>query len=276
MSGNQFIIAGPSVWRRESPAEIGERFLRTLDSLSSINRHFSSWGLVDLEGEPNETGFALGDVRPNFADIVERGVVKDDYGNPEPDSGYTVDAVNDYEDLRIDPFSVSLSVHAGGDGHWPRGADFETGSGQVPDPEIVAYPVFRSVLMTLVRDWEAKHSQAFSNELSREWDYPAFNFDLAWMTYLSAPLAAQIKPPAEVVVEKTPDGGLLLIAAKETFDTNNPKHMAAAYRIRDAMAPLNDLEEHERLKQEKAEHFRRFKASGFPGELSTGRRRPFP
>jgi hypothetical protein len=39
-----------------------------------------------------------------------------------------------------------------------------------------------------------------------------------------------------------PGGGLLLIAAEETFDTANPRHMAAARAIREALTPLNDPE----------------------------------
>jgi hypothetical protein len=83
------------------------------------------------------------------------------------------------------------------------------------------------------------------------------------ITDLSAPLAAQISPPEDILVEHPEGGGLLLIAAEETFDIFNPQHMAAARRIRAALAPLNDLEQHERDKQRLEERRRRQEAMGF-------------
>lgn len=279
MSGNPFNVGGPSTWSEESTQLLGQRFLRTLDELAQINRHFQSWGITDLEGPPRETGFfRLEDVRSTFSEIVERGVSKDDFGDPDPRFGYTISAFNHFETLKTDTFSVGLRATGAGTvpGLSTRGARFDTGSDKYPDPEIVAYPVFKSVLLTLVQNWELTFALAHSAELSREWDYPRFNFDLPWMLYLSAPLASQIVPPPDICVEYMRDGGLLMIAAEETFDTNNADHMTAAYRIRDTMAPLNDLEEHERKKRETAERWRRLKASGFPGELVHGRRKPFP
>lgn len=267
MKGNPFKIGGPSVGRQESAAEIGRRFLNTLDALSNINPRFGSWGLVDLEGEPREDGFfRLKDVRSNLKEIVERGVRRDDFGTPEPERGYTISAYNHVESPKTDSFSVDVRVSAGSDIPYSSGAQFETGWYVFPDPEIVTYPVFKAVLMTLARDWELTYALAYSQELSDGWDDPPLKFDMAWMTYLSAPLAAQVVPPHDVVVEWTPDRGLLMIAAEQTFDTANPEHVAAAYRIRDALAPLNDLEEHERQKLRRMQHWREQKESGFPDE----------
>lgn len=86
-------------------------------------------------------------------------------------------------------------------------------------------------MATLVSIWGVSRARTFSDELMQYWDEPPFNFDLNWMVYLSAPLARQSAPPAVVLVERTEDGGLYLIAAEKTFDTENPRHMAAAHRI---------------------------------------------
>ncbi len=61
------------------------------------------------------------------------------------------------------------------------------------------------------------------------------------MTYLSAPLAAMISPPPSIVTERTPDGGLFLIAAEETFDVRNNVHMENATAISEALAPLSAI-----------------------------------
>jgi hypothetical protein len=84
------------------------------------------------------------------------------------------------------------------------------------------------------------------------WDDPSFEFDLSWLTYLSQPLASRIVPPEDTCVERMENGGLLFIATKEPFDVQNPIHMAAAVRIRDALGPINDLARHEREKRESA------------------------
>jgi len=72
------------------------------------------------------------------------------------------------------------------------------------------------------------------------WHQPhKLDLDLAWMTYLSPPRARKVTPPRGVLVEHTDDGGLLMMAAEETFDTANPKHMAAARSILASLTELN-------------------------------------
>ncbi|HYA79629.1 MAG TPA: hypothetical protein VED87_01705, partial [Methylocystis sp.] len=54
-------------------------------------------------------------------------------------------------------------------------------------------------------------------------------------------LAQKIAPPTTALVERLPGGGLLMTAATETFDVNNPNHMAVADDMAAAMAPLDRL-----------------------------------
>jgi hypothetical protein len=236
---NDFTIASSWNMRSESPAEIGEKTLQSLDALSAINPHFRPWFFVDLAGEPTETVFPLERVRSQMTQIVERGVMTDDSGYPTPIGGYSVCAVNTEMGS---PFSVSLSAHAGdSSGLIWRNAMLQTACNQIPDPSIIAYPVLKSVLETLASIWNVDYARAYSSDLMKHWNKPSsFCLDLSWMTFLSAPLARQITPPSDVPVERSDDGGLLLIAAEETFDVSNPQHMAAARTIRDALAPLNE------------------------------------
>jgi hypothetical protein len=164
-----------------------------------------------------------------------------------------------------------LIAKGGGAPAGSRHVSFQTAFDQVPDPSIVAYPVFKSALLALVSIWGLSSAKSSSDSLSEYREHPALRFDLSWMTYLSAPLVAQITPPPGVVKERIRDGGLPLIAAKETFDVSNPRHMAAARQIRDALAPLNDLEGHERMKQQILEQDHQLLATGFPGISITGR-----
>jgi hypothetical protein len=44
-----------------------------------------------------------------------------------------------------------------------------------------------------------------------------------------------------VIVERLANGGLLMLATTQTFDVENPVHMAAARAMAAAIAPLNAL-----------------------------------
>jgi hypothetical protein len=113
-----------------------------------------------------------------------------------------------------------------------------------PDPAIVSYPVFKAALMSIVAAWEVRAAHAYSRRLSQLWAKPHSLFcDLAWMTYLSPELAQKVTPPVDVLVEHTDNGGLLMIAAEDTFDTANAKHMAAARSITSALEGINADEE---------------------------------
>ncbi len=48
-------------------------------------------------------------------------------------------------------------------------------------------------------------------------------------------------PPPGVVVERRPDGGLLMAATTETFALANPAHLAAARAIQAALQPFNAI-----------------------------------
>jgi hypothetical protein len=272
MSKDEFRISGGWNWRKETASELGNRFLRTLDRLTAINPHFSSWQLTDLDfdidelrrsDDPKLNSFRLESVRSRFTEIVERGVATNDDREPEPVYGYTIMAYN-YGD-EPNPFSVGLSARGGGGPSAGSYVSFSTDSNQVPDPSIVSYPVFKSALLALVSIWDLASARAAGGDLSEHRDYPPLRFDVNWMTYLSAPLAAQITPPSGVACERIKGGGLLLIATEESFDASNPIHVGAAQKIRDALAPLNDLEGHERRKQETLELERQLQATGFPG-----------
>jgi hypothetical protein len=58
---------------------------------------------------------------------------------------------------------------------------------------------------------------------------------MSWLSYLSAPLAAGLEPPADILSERTPDGGLLMIAAEERLDPANPDHMRRSRIIAEIM-----------------------------------------
>jgi hypothetical protein len=238
--------------RAETPQILGERMLGNLDALSDVSPFFGDWQLHDLRLDPlemdpeefDEQFFRLDEVREHMPEIVEHGVRRNDDGEPEPSGGYTIIARND--DSNPSRY-VSLYARGGGIVN-PRAGlrfvKFSSSEDTAPDCAIVSYPVFKAVLKSVVSAWGVRHAQAYSDRLSKLWRQPSKLFlDLAWMTYLSPELAQNFTPPRDVLVEHVDDGGLLIIAAEETFDTANPKHMAAAQSILKSLAAINAEEE---------------------------------
>lgn len=231
--------------------------LKNLDSLSRISPHFKDWWFMNhssvpdvdiIEDMDDDEEFPETEMRPletmrgHMAEMAELGVRRGDFREPEPDGGYTITAVNTVDNS---PDEVTVNAHGGGIVNPRAGyrmAEFETGWN--PDPSIVTYPLFKAVLKSIVAAWDVRHAQAYSGALRELWHEPSKLFlDLAWMTYLSPELAKQVTLPSDVLVERMDDGGLLLIAAEETFDTNNPKHIAAARSILRALEDVNAAEE---------------------------------
>ena len=251
---NQFTIRSRWKPREESPAELGDRTLRCVDAISPMHPAFHDWKFLDLSRDPMEMTeenigtflCPLEEARPRMTDVVVLwGGEKDDDGTPEAGYGYNIVVGNDIPDPSQ---RITWSAHGGGLVSWvgaPRHASFETNMAHAADPTIISYPLFKSVLMAIVSSWDVDYGQVFSRELAQLWTDGHPFCDLSWMVYLSAPLARRIAIPADVVVERVADGGLIMIAAEETFDVANPKHLAGAHSILNALAPLN-AEEAER------------------------------
>jgi hypothetical protein len=83
MNGRSFrysiVLARPQ--RREMPGEIGQKFLNTLDALSTVDPLFTQWKLLDFA---TMAKLPLAAARPRITTIVENNVVRDDMTNPSP------------------------------------------------------------------------------------------------------------------------------------------------------------------------------------------------
>ena len=252
MSGNQFTISSGWEPRPDPPAKLGQRVLQNLDALSAISPYFCNWEFLDLKRDPREMTsdnireflFPLSDVREFMTEMVERGMRRNELRQSVPGSSCAISVSNENPDRAR---RVCLSASGGGPLDPRAGlrfAKFETGRDMDPDPEIVSYPVFKAGLTSIVSAWDVRVAQAYSCPQTELWSKPKARFlDLAWMTYLSPELAQKVTPPGDVLVERMDDGGLLMIAAQETFDTWNTKHMAAARSITNALEGINSDEE---------------------------------
>jgi hypothetical protein len=224
----------------ESPDALGAKFLNTLDALSRADQTvFVDWQVIDFRAPPP---LPLESVRPRIAEIIEAGVHRnDDESPPSPLVGYTAAALtNSVTKSR----RFSLMVNAGGKvkggyiwlqtGEWP----------DLPDPSIVTYPIFKAALLTINAIWPPPWACAYA--YSKDYDttlrtaegsyFPYSVFNIPWIGYLSRQLATRlVLPPPEIITERTPDGGLLMIATEERLDPTNPEHLRRARIIAKTM-----------------------------------------
>lgn len=237
--------AGPAA---EKPAVTGAKFLQTLDSLSGIDPLLTDWQVyrnwnIDEDGEPRTVPLAT--VRERIAEIVKKGIVHDDFGEPTPGYGYNVHAAAGVRGPRQASFSAKTGIQF---------FELEFGDYYVAhELSIVTYPLFKAALLAISAAWRAQW--AYAHACRRDGavavpidiapGVPAFRIDSAipvpldptfpksifhvpWMAFLSAEHAVGVTPGREILTERTPDGGLLMIATEERLDPTNPEHVRRA------------------------------------------------
>lgn len=236
LQSHEYFIRAAWGSRLETPDEIAARFLRFIDELTKIDSLFALWTSGAKGPRKLET------IRDRFAEHVAMNIARDDYNEPEPESGYSIGA---YTRGQPDPLTFAVRVFAGS--YLPidivqNDAVLETGSRSHPDPRAISYRLFKAAMVAMIEIWDPVESTALSYDLLNVIDRSGGRyFHETWMQYVQAPLAGLITPPASAIVERLSTGGLLMIATEETFDTNNPAHMAVARDIAKATAVLNAL-----------------------------------
>jgi hypothetical protein len=233
-----------------SPESIGDRFIRTLDALSESDPWvFTNWRVMDL---PAKSSMPLATARSRIGATIENNVARDQFGEPDPHYGYDAIAFT-----RVDDRSrgIHLWINAGAkhDGQvW-----LQTGAPKFPvDLSIVTYPIFKGALLALVANWPLPwiSAHAFRSNyamvpvhggagyllesrpmLPQEPTFPRSPFEIPWIGYLSADLAAGVKLSPEIATERAADGGLLMITTEDRLDPDNPEHLRRARIIAETM-----------------------------------------
>ena len=110
------------------------------------------------------------------------------------------------------------------------------------DPAILTFEIHRAATLALAESFDAERAYAFPSALADHWKPqhgadPAF--PLAWISYVAPRATHLVTQPPTAIVERRPDGGLLMAATDETFDVGNPAHLAVARDIEAAVASLH-------------------------------------
>jgi hypothetical protein len=222
--------------RREAPEALAARFIKLLDRLSRIDPTFNHWIWTGAPRRPIQ----FEDIRSELAAAIAASISRADNGDPIPIHGYRFGVINS---MQFQPRAMGVHVRAGS---WSvtkyivNDADIETPWRVVPDPAIITFPIFKAAVLALAESFDATWCSAYPAEIMNYWTHGP-HYRLAWISYVGPRFAPLITPPATGIVERQPDGGLLMAATDATFVTSNPAHLAVANDILAALAPLNAL-----------------------------------
>jgi hypothetical protein len=243
--------------RDEKPAVTGAKFVKTLDLLSRIDPLLSDWQVIrnlEIAEDEQPRQLPLASVRNRIAAIVESGVSTDDFGQPEPASGYFAIATAGARGARY----VTLTI-------WTGDQTFTLSFGEYnieTDLSIIKYPLFKAALLAMSAVWDAQwayaracRSEAIKVPIDFGGGVPAFRIDTAmqvpldpmfpksvfhvpWIIYLSAQQAAGVTFTPEILAERTSDDGLVMSATTDQLDPTNPAHARRARILAETMIAL--------------------------------------
>jgi hypothetical protein len=228
---NGYFITASWGPRAETPNKLAARFFQMIDRLKPSDPALDRWTYdrkTDLQAK-----------RGDFSAYIASKIERDDYGGINSNSGYWFGARS--PDNVAPERRFSIQCHAGKS----IGEDFvnhviiKQDTWVQPAVELHSYSIFRLALLAIAEAWEPTTIEANCGWLVQRKTYNP-HFRPAWMRYLCPALAREAKPPACAIVEHLPNGGLLLSATEQTFDVDNPQHVAAAEAIASALAGLHD------------------------------------
>jgi hypothetical protein len=220
--------------KRESIPEIATRFAKLLNTLSQIDPLVSQWFSMMDGDRPTP-------LKPD-ARMLEKSILywADEKIKENPNEVYTFCATtNGYENVwRPEDLNIVLTAGALKSNRvW-----FHTALTLAPNPHLVAYSTFKKILFATADAFDPKYSSAYPAALDRDLMIPEGKkrpIFVGWMVLLPRELACQITPPPQAIQQTREDGSLFMAATDETFDVNNPTHVAVSRAIQDAIAPVN-------------------------------------
>jgi len=225
-------------WVRDglTPAGVGESVLAMLRRLEPLSPSMSNWLLVDAPRDSEFFAVPLAQATKDIGAFVEHSLVWKDFDEPmaDPEHGYRVIVRGSKSGSEFGaPDTVDICVNAGS--KWINDIDFGTGLRfKEYDPTLVTYPIYGGALEVLATVWPCPWA------LARVWEpdvWPVDRprpgqernsespFEIAWIAYLSAPLAAGLAPPPEIASKPTPGGGVVLSTVETRLDPADTEHM---------------------------------------------------
>jgi hypothetical protein len=225
--GKSYDVQARWAARSETPETVAGNFEKLIDMLAGIDPLLKSWMVVRKK-------FDI--LRPRLAQYVASCISKDDFGEIDEKDGYWLTA---HTNEKVTSRAFGMMIHAGStySGPFANLASVDVSVGAVPAPEAITFHIFKSVLLAVVASWAPDVCFAYPTELLKKIEWSSF-FRPNWMLYLGPRYAPLVTPPETTINERFADGGLLMTATTDTFNVDNPVHMAAALDIGAAVAHL--------------------------------------
>jgi hypothetical protein len=243
------LYAVTAVWPHavDTPANIGRKFLDTLDRLGTLEPWLSDW--ITWINDGDEERYPIETLRKSIANWVRDRVFIGDLGQRDVSNGYHVFAITDQHRAWPMGCRSSFGVRAGSVSEITNHAVFEVGSPPPLQPDLayVTFDLYRAALLAIIDIWPSY----WANASCWIWgqDPPALpgepprpnhsGFQMPWISYLSREAAGGLALPTGIETESTPDGGLLMIATRQRFDPFNVEHMRASRIILEIMITHN-------------------------------------
>jgi hypothetical protein len=207
-------------WGRDilSASAIRARVLEMTDGLSELAPSKSHWRFVDgadFKVTP------LAEAASDMASFLARNIRGDSGAEPDPEDGYVlvlIGSENDGDTVAGNDLHLTAVVGSKSS----NSLRFQVGDIRHPnDFSLITYPVYKAALECIASVWACPWALAYTFDTSSPHTRRQTPFDVAWMAYLSAPLAQDMAPPPEIVAERTGGGGMVLCVAPTVIDPSS-------------------------------------------------------
>ncbi|HXP04325.1 MAG TPA: Imm52 family immunity protein [Stellaceae bacterium] len=227
--------------RRETPAHLGQRFWKMLQTLSAVNPAFNGWKFIGTD-----TFWPLPSGPGNdLTRLIANGVATADDGDPTPIYGYHFGASARAGSKTSVTLVIQAGFYAPNPPYFANTAELQTQPINEHNAALVTLAIFKAALVAIAEAWDATWCAAYPSDIISLWPNRIAvgrpMFKMAWITYLSPRSAPMVTPPASAIVEHTAQGGIVMAATEDRFDVTNPAHLAVAREIEAAIAPVNAL-----------------------------------
>jgi len=229
--------------RPESPESCAQHMARMFEELAAIHPAFSRWyeQTMDLVPPPDKPFCTMPPrVEELAAKLYAGRHIADASGEVMPQLGYSISAWNGNRGSQ----GLALLMNFGAYTERmtePNRFNFNFHKLEPGNESLLNAKVLEKVLLAVVSAWDADwgviETWGYEGRLKNA-DGQLFRPWGGWITYLSPGYASRISPPRNVKAEKTPNGGLLILATEEPFNAGNPAHVAAVDAVQACLKPI--------------------------------------
>lgn len=226
---------------------VADLFTRQMMALGALHPKLREWFYINPAPEKYILDQDLDDVRP-FVDLSHEellrlivdysGLVHDEKEASEAD--FFICADNGLRCTREGAGLVMSGSRSSRPWECPYEMVFQTQRTIDPEQSLIAYPLMYGIVGSFIDLCRPDFVQARPQKLLQVLG-PAPPFHPGWIVALPPKYAEQIVEPLTSYNERRADGYLIMSATKETFDADNPEHIARARDIGNAIAPLNEV-----------------------------------